>query len=166
MGDFCYTVSMNIIAVIFSIVLAQGAGLVGSVFTVSSIDTWYVTLTQPSFAPPSWVFGPVWVMLYTLMGVAAYLVWRKRKNSTSRMALKVYGAQLVLNALWSIIFFGLHRPDVAFFEIVLLLGCIIWTTVLFWRVDPRASWLMMPYIAWVSFASMLNAAIWVLNASM
>lgn len=154
---------MQIIALIISIVIAHAAGIIGSFFTVSSVGTWYTTLVQPSFAPPAWVFGPVWLTLYTLMGIAAFLVWRKRKKGNVRRALWVYGVHLVLNALWSILFFGLHRPDLALFEIIVLLAFIVWTSVLFWRIDRRAGWLMMPYIAWVSFATILNYAIWILN---
>ncbi len=151
------------LALILSIALAQAAGVVGSIFTVSSVGTWYATLTLPSFSPPSWVFGPVWVTLYTIMGVAAFLVWRQRQKKAARTALWVYGVHLVINAAWSVIFFGLQRPDLACIEILLLLAFILWTTVLFWNTDRRAGWLMVPYLAWVSFATVLNVAIWLLN---
>ncbi len=154
---------MQIIALLSSVLLAQLAGVIGSVFTVSSIESWYSTLTQPSFSPPNWLFGPVWILLYTLMGVAAYVVWQARSHRGARRALRVYGIQLVLNALWSIIFFGLQNPGLALVEIVLLLGMIVYTAVLFWRIDPRAGWLFVPYIAWVSFAMLLNASIYFLN---
>jgi translocator protein len=154
---------MKIVSLFVSILLAQAAGVVGSIFTVSSVRTWYMTLTLPSFSPPSWIFGPVWILLYTLMGIAAYLVWQQRTRRGVRRALSIYGIQLVLNALWSVIFFGLHRPDLALIEIMVLLAFILWTTVLFWRVDHRAGLLLSPYILWVSFAMVLNAAIWMLN---
>ncbi|MCR4313680.1 MAG: tryptophan-rich sensory protein [Candidatus Uhrbacteria bacterium] len=155
--------STQFLTLILSIALAQAAGLIGSFFTVSSVGTWYATLTLPSFAPPSWVFGPAWITLYTLMGIAAYLVWRERRQKIARTALAVYGVHLVFNALWSVIFFGLRNPGLAFVEIILLLILIVFTTILFWRIDRRAGWLMMPYILWTSFAAYLNFSIWILN---
>lgn len=154
---------MKIRALILSIILAQMAGAIGSFFTASSVRDWYNLLTMPSFSPPSWVFGPVWLMLYTLMGIAAYLVWLQKKKKGSRRALIVYGIHLGLNTLWSILFFGLHNPGAAFVEILILLGFIVYTCVLFWKIDSRAGWLMVPYILWVSFASVLNGAIYFLN---
>lgn len=147
---------------IISILVAQAAGLIGSFFTMASVEGWYATLTLPAVAPPSWVFAPVWITLYALMGIAAYLVWQQR-TAGSRPALIVYGIHLVFNALWSVIFFGLQRPGLAFAEILILLVLIVLTTALFWRINRRAGALMLPYIAWVSFAAYLNYAIWMLN---
>jgi len=154
---------MNIIALITSIAVAQMAGVVGSVFTISGVGSWYMFLEKPFLTPPSWVFGPVWTTLYALMGIAAYLVWCKRNALGAKTALLVYGVHLVLNALWSILFFGVKDLGWAFAEILLLLGFILATTVLFWKIRPLAGMLLIPYIAWVSFAAYLNLAIWILN---
>ncbi len=147
---------MNYVYLIISILIAQAAGIIGSIFTVSSVKDWYTTLDKPAWNPPSWIFGPVWTTLYTLMGIASYLVWRKIDASGAKFALTLYGIQLGLNALWSILFFGLKQPGVAFAEIIILLLFIIITTVLFWRINSLAGALMIPYIAWVIFASYLN----------
>lgn len=154
---------VNFIYAIISVLIAQTAGVIGSIFTVSNVGEWYTTLVTPSFNPPAWVFGPVWTMLYTLMGIAAYLVWRKIDAPGAKPALTLYGVQLALNALWSILFFGLHSPGGALAEIVLLWFAIIATMVAFARVSRLAAWLLAPYILWVSFAAYLNYAIWMLN---
>lgn len=154
---------MKIIQIIISTLIAEGAGILGSIFTVSSIRGWYLTLVKPSWNPPSWIFGPAWTTLYAFMGVAAALVWKQRTFPGAKTALWFYGIQLALNVLWSILFFGLKNPELAFAEIVVLLIMIIATTVLFWRINPWAGVLMLPYIAWVSFATYLNYTIWRLN---
>jgi translocator protein len=154
---------MKYLFLIGSILLALSAGWIGAFFTVSSVDSWYTTLVQPSFAPPAWVFGPVWTLLYILMGISAFIIWQHRSHALSRIALMVYGVQLVLNTCWSIIFFGMQNPGWAFAEILVLLIMIIITTGLFWRVSRVAGALLIPYLAWVSFASYLNYAIWILN---
>jgi translocator protein len=155
--------TMKILKVILSIAVVQLTGIIGSVFTTSSIDTWFTTIVKPEWNPPSWVFGPVWIALYTLMGIASFLVWQKKELSNVKIALSVYGVQLVLNALWSILFFGLKNPGLAFAEIIVLLIFIIITTILFWRINTVAGILMLPYIAWVTFATFLNYTIWQLN---
>lgn len=135
----------------------------GGYFTAKSVGGWYQTLRRPDWSPPDWVFGPVWTVLYLMMGVAAWVVWRKVGLTGAGWALVVFGVQLVLNALWSLFFFGLRNPLAGFVEIVFL-WCAIWATViLFWRIMPLASWLLWPYLAWVTFAMILNAAIWRLN---
>jgi tryptophan-rich sensory protein len=144
-----------------AIVLCQLAGIIGSFFTASSVSTWYAALNKPSFNPPSWVFGPVWITLYTLMGISLYLVWRS--GSRDWVVLGVFGFQLVLNALWSILFFGMQSPGIAFAEIIVLLLSILLTMVLFFTVSRTASYLLIPYALWVSFAAVLNFAIWRLN---
>jgi tryptophan-rich sensory protein len=154
---------MKFITTIISILIAEGAGIIGSVFTAGSVKSWYLTLAKPSWNPPSWVFGPVWTTLYALMGIAAALVWKQRDLPQAKLALWVYGIQLALNMLWSILFFGLKNPGLAFAEIIILLIFILITTVLFWQINPWAGALMIPYIAWVSFASYLNYTIWQLN---
>lgn len=154
---------MKIIGYIVSILIAQGAGLIGSIFTANTVSTWYTTLNKPFINPPSWLFGPVWITLYALMGTSAYLIWQVKETPGAKMALIFYGIQLILNAVWSILFFGIKNPQVAFFEIIFLLISIIITTILFWKINPVAGALMVPYILWVSFASYLNYQIWTLN---
>lgn len=146
------------------IILCQLAGIIGSVFTFQAIPGWYADLARPDFAPPNWVFGPVWTTLYTLMGISAYLVLRKGlKRKEVRTALGVFGTQLVLNALWSILFFGLRSPFYAFIEIIVLWASIAASIALFWKISKTAGLLLIPYILWVSFAAILNFYIWMLN---
>lgn len=142
----------------------QAAGIIGSFFTSSSIPTWYAFLTKPELAPPNFVFAPVWTTLFVLMAIGAFIVWRKgfaRKDVW--VALSVYVVQLVLNTLWSIIFFGMQNPKMAFFEIIVLWAAIVTTIVLFARISKIAGLLLIPYIAWVSFAAYLNYGLWMLN---
>lgn len=149
---------------ILFVLLSQSAGLIGSIFTTSSIASWYSGVNKPSFNPPNWIFGPVWISLYTLMGIASYLVWQKRgENPLAKTALIIFFVHLVFNALWSIIFFGLHSPMWAFFEIIILWIMILVLIALFYKIDKRAAYLLVPYILWVSFASVLNFSIWRLN---
>ena len=124
---------------------------------------WYQALNKPFWNPPSWLFGPVWTTLYTLMGIAAWLIWKEFGFSDAKTALSFFLVQLVLNGLWSQIFFGMQEPGWAFAEIILLLAAIVVTTILFFRKKRAAGWLMVPYIAWVSFATVLNGAIWLMN---
>lgn len=132
--------------------------------TSRGVETWYPTLVKPSFNPPSWVFGPVWTMLYLMMGIAAFLVWRKGLETAGvQGALSLFVVQLALNGLWSILFFGLQSPGWALAEIVVLWLAIVATLVAFWRLTAAAGWLLAPYLAWVSFAAVLNGSIWVLN---
>jgi tryptophan-rich sensory protein len=127
---------------------------------------WYASLTKPSWNPPNAIFGPVWSVLYVLMAVAAWLVWRKAGFSGAGAALSLFVVQLALNALWSYLFFGQHRPDLAFYDIIALWAAILSVAVLFWRVDHVAGGLIMPYLAWVTFASYLNFVIWRLNSGL
>ncbi len=140
------------------IAVSLSAGFIGSRFPPGE---WYQGLEKPSWNPPSWVFGPVWTLLYILMGIAAWMVWKDRGFS---FGVYLFMAQLVLNALWSWLFFGLNRPDLAFFEIILLWGFILATMILFWRARPAAGALFVPYLLWVSFASVLNHTLWKLNS--
>lgn len=140
------------------------AGVVGSLFTTSAISTWYAGLVKPVLNPPSWVFGPVWTVLYVLMGIAAFLVWKQGWYQKGvKMALGVFGAQLVANALWSILFFGMRTPFYALIDILLLLVLILVTIVLFYRLSKPSAYLLVPYAAWVSFATYLNYMLYVLN---
>jgi len=134
----------------------------GGWVTAGSVSSWYPTLAKPLFNPPDWVFAPVWTTLYALMALAAWRVWRKT-GALKRRALALYGVQLALNLLWSILFFGLHWIGAALMEIALLLGTIAATGLAFRRIDRLAGLCFAPYAAWVAFALVLNAAIWRLN---
>ena len=142
---------------------AFSAGAIGSIFTASAIPTWYAALKKPSWTPPGWVFGPVWTALYLTMGVAAWLVWRRGGWAANRTPLTLFALQLAANALWSILFFGLHTPGAAFLEIVVLWSLILATALAFRRVSALAAWLLLPYLAWVTYAATLNFGIWRLN---
>lgn len=152
---------MNIKLLGFSIPLPLLTGAVGSYFTISSIPTWYETLNKPFFSPPNYIFGPVWTALYILMGISLYLVLISKKKKD--LAVKVFMLQLFLNFLWSIIFFGLQNPALAFFEIVALWLSIVFTIKLFYPISKNAAYLLIPYILWVSFATVLNLSIFLLN---
>lgn len=140
-------------------------GYISGIVTRDSVDTWYATLVKPVFNPPNWIFAPMWTILYILMGIAAGLVWDKieTQRETVRRALIYFAIQLALNALWSILFFGLHNPMLALIEIVLLWLMIYETFVQFNKVNKIAGYLFIPYILWVTFALVLNASIWWLN---
>ena len=146
-----------------SLILAYSAAFIGSLFTIGAIDTWYATLTKPQLNPPNWLFGPVWTVLYTLMAIAAWLVWEKRHHPLAHKALFVYGAQLVFNTLWSIAFFGLHNPALGLFVIVMLWISIVMTGIQFYRINRLAGYLLIPYLVWVSFATHLNFSFVLLN---
>jgi len=141
------------------VLLSFSAAVFGSRFPPGD---WYAALAKPSWNPPSWLFGPVWTVLYLLIGIAAWLVWEHR-GPLRRWAMTAFGIQLVLNAIWSWVFFGLRRPDWALFEIVLLLAAILWTMWLFAKERPLSAKLLAPYLAWVSFATILNGTLWYLN---
>lgn len=146
------------------IVLAQSAGLLGSLFTFSAIPTWYATLEKPFFSPPNYLFGPVWTTLYTLMGISAYLIYRRYQfGKKAKLFWQVYWTQLILNTLWSILFFGFKEPGLAFVEIGALWYFIVRTIQEAKRLNKTAMYLLYPYLAWVSFASLLNLAIYLLN---
>ncbi len=147
-----------------SLILCQLTGILGTPFTINAIPTWYATLNKPFFAPPNWVFGPAWTILYFLMGVSLYLVWQqgtsKKKNRT---ALKYFAAQLALNFIWSPIFFGLKSPALALVVILAMWVMIVLTIKKFYPLSRWAAYLLVPYLLWVSFATLLNAGILVLN---
>jgi benzodiazapine receptor len=150
---------------IVSIVACQLAGVIGSVFTTPAIPTWYAALVKPPFTPPSWLFAPAWITLYVLMGISASLVWRVGLDQKRvRTALILFLLQLVLNALWSVAFFGLQSPLGGIIVIVLLWAAILLTILKFFRISTAAGALLVPYIAWVTFAATLNACIYVLNS--
>ena len=147
------------------LLLAFAAAAVGGLASVQA-RTFYAQLTQPAWAPPGWLFGPVWSVLYALMGLAAWLVWRRGGWRPARVALGLFVLQLVLNALWSWLFFAWHRGALAFVDIVLLWLLIVATVVSFWRQRPLAGALLLPYLAWVSFAAVLCYVTWQLNPSL
>jgi tryptophan-rich sensory protein len=150
----------SILGLLVSIGITFSAAYVGSRFPV---DAWYGALTKPSWNPPNWVFGPVWGLLYLLIAIAAWLVWREKGFAGAGMALAIFGIQLVLNAAWSWIFFGLHELGFALVEILVLWGAILWTILAFWRVTTVSGILLIPYLLWVTFASVLNFTLWNLN---
>ena len=156
---------MKVIAkLISSVSICLMTGLVGSALTMDSVNTWYAELSKPSFNPPDWAFGVVWPILYAMMGVAAFLIWRKGIGSRQvRVALGLFVLQLILNGIWTPIFFGLHMMGLALGEMILLWLAILATIVNFWKISKPAAYLLIPYILWVSFAIALNAALWHLN---
>lgn len=139
------------------------AAALGSAATTTSVGTWYADLAKPTWNPPRWIFGPVWTVLYIFMAVAGWRVWRHHENPGTRPALVWFFVQLALNSLWSFLFFGLRRPDLALIEIFVLLTALVVLQLKFWRIDRVAGVLWVPYVAWVSFASVLNATVWWLN---
>lgn len=143
-----------------AIIVCQLAGAIGAIFTTPAIKGWYAGILKPSFNPPNWIFGPVWTTLFLLMGIALFLVWKKEAKS---YAIKIFGIQLVLNILWSVLFFGLKSPGAAFVEIIILLIAIYFTIREFNKISKPAAWLMAPYFLWVSFATILNYTIWFIN---
>lgn len=153
----------KILHLVYAILICQTTGAIGALFTVSEISGWYATLAKPLFMPPGWVFGPVWFLLYTLMGIAAFLVWEKRKTVYVRTALALFMIQLVLNGLWSILFFGMHDLGLALMDIVVLWIMIAYTIRVFEKIEKTAAWLMAPYLLWVSFATLLTYSVWSLN---
>ena len=155
---------MNWWKLIASIFLCQLAGAIGSLATFQNIAGWYLTLNKPFFTPPNWVFGPVWLTLFTLMGIALYLVWMQGlKKKKVKQAMQIFGLQLGLNTLWSIVFFGFQSIFAGLVVIVLLWLAILWTMLRFWKISRPAGWLLVPYIVWVTIATALNAAVWLLN---
>ena len=147
------------IALASFLALTFAAGAAGAVASVSARE-FYAGLSRPAWSPPGWIFGPVWTTLYLMMAIAAWLVWRERGWSGATVALTLFVAQLVVNALWSWIFFAWHRGALAFADVVLLAVMIVATTVAFAGVRTLAAWLLVPYLAWVSFATALTFAVW------
>jgi tryptophan-rich sensory protein len=146
------------------IVLSECAGFVGSIFTFSAIPTWYASLVKPVFSPPNWLFGPVWTTLYALMGIAAYRISvRGRSKKFDQQSIRLFLWHLVVNALWSIVFFGLRNIGGGLVVIGALWVMIAVLIARFWKTDRIAAALLLPYIAWVSFASLLNYQLWLLN---
>ncbi len=154
----------SIIRLIIACAVSLSAGLIGPLVVAGNFTTWYSTIEKPAFTPPNWVFGPVWTILYLLMGIAAFLVWQKGLGGAAvKVALIWFLVQLALNASWTPVFFGLHHIGLALVVIVLLWAAIVMTIFYFLRVSRPAGALLIPYLLWVSFATILNASIWHLN---
>ena len=153
----------DILKLVTSMVLCQLAGFLGSLFTIPAIPTWYKTLKKPFFTPPNWIFSPVWISLFMLMGISLFMVWRRQDHPRFKTALIFFFAQLILNVLWSAAFFGLRSPLLGFVDIVLLWVAILLTIQNCFRISRVAGLLLLPYIVWVSFAVALTFSLWILN---
>ncbi len=153
----------ELLGLIAFIALCLGISAIGGWIAAQSVGTWYRTLQKPFFNPPDWLFAPVWTLLYLMIAVAGWRVWRAPGLADARSAMAAYAMQLALNLAWSFLFFGGRLIGVALTEIVLLFAAIVVNAVLFWRIDRVAGWLLAPYAAWVAFACALNLALWRLN---
>ena len=154
----------SVVGLAVCLVVVFAAAAIGAVGTSSSVGTWYQSIRKPVFTPPGAVFGPVWTVLYVMMAVAAWIVWTKSGfGPGGRGPLVLFGVQLVLNTCWSLLFFGLRNPGLALVEIIVLWFAVLATTILFWQVARVAGLLLVPYLLWGAFASVLNASIWWLN---
>lgn len=154
----------SFLSLLFAILIPEVVGAVAAIATQSSVTTWYPTLAKPWFTPPDAVFAPVWITLYAIMGIASWRIWRSGpRRATVQMALAAYGIQLLLNGTWSIVFFGLQSITGGLITILLLLATLALTTRWFARVDQLAAWLFAPYIAWTTYATALNVALWWMN---
>ncbi len=146
-----YMGSRDSVRLVISIAICLVAGLIGSVFTISSIPLWYASLNKPFFSPPDWLFAPAWTILYILMGIALFFIWKAPKVKKTNEGLMLFGAQLIFNIIWSIIFFGFMSIVGGLVSIVVLLILIVMTTAQFYWIDKRAAYLMMPYLLWVAY---------------
>lgn len=154
----------NFFALIISIAITLGVGVLGSMLTVPSVGTWYTTINKPSFNPPNWLFAPVWTSIFVLIGISAYLVWERRASIAHfPRTVAIYAIQLVLNVMWSFLFFYVHSIGMALFEIIVLLIVIIINARVFYKINKAAGLLFIPYILWVSFATFLTFSIFNLN---
>ncbi len=154
----------NFLKFLVSILICLTVGLIGSFFTLRSVSTWYTALSKPSFAPPNYLFAPVWTLLYIMIGASLYLVWRKGiKSKKSRDAIFLFGLQLALNGIWSPVFFGLKNILLALVILAFMWVYILKTILAFKKIDSLASYLLYPYLAWVTFAGVLNFSVWILN---
>ena len=154
----------DILRLAASLIICLLAGVIGSLFTITQVDTWYLTLNKPIFNPPSWVFGPVWTFLYILMGVSLYLVLNEGIDyKYVRTALYIFGVQLILNVLWTAVFFGMESLLGGLVIIVILWFTVFVTILRFNEISKMSAYLLLPYIIWVSYAGVLNLSIWILN---
>lgn len=156
---------IKIIKAIALIIICNGLGSIGTLATQDNLTGWYSQIIKPSFNPPNWIFGPVWTLLFTLMGIALYLILESKKNKKIiQVAVSVFIVQFIFNIVWSFLFFGAKNPGLAFIDIILLLLFIVLTLLKFEKIDKRSGYLLIPYLFWVSFASILNLSIWLLNS--
>lgn len=155
----------QIIKLLISITLTLGTGAIAGIFTASAVTEWYAALNKPSFSPPNWLFGPVWTILYILLGVSLFLIWNLDASKARNLAILFFVIQLVLNFCWSFIFFYFKMIDFALVEIVVLWIMIVIMLILFYRIKPLAAYINIPYLLWVTFASILNGAYYFLNRS-
>lgn len=154
----------SIIKLIIAVAIPLVVGGISGYFTVTGVESWYLTLQKPSWNPPNWIFGPVWTTLYVMMGIALFLVWKEDTSSELKaIAVILFAVQLLLNFFWSFIFFKLEQPGWAFAEILVLWLMLLACIFAFGQVNKTAAWLLVPYISWVSFATILNGTIWKLN---
>lgn len=158
------TRSRQVIGLVVAIIVCFAAAGLGGLVTTPKIPNWYADLAKPTWTPPGWIFGPVWTLLYLMMAIAAWLVWRHQGFTRAKAPLSLFAIQLALNSLWSVLFFGLQNPGLAVIDIVLLLAAILATLIVFWKHSRWAGALLAPYLVWVSFATALNVAIWRMNA--
>jgi tryptophan-rich sensory protein len=154
---------LDILKLIASVILCQLAGFLGALFTTPTIPTWYATLRKPFFTPPNWIFSPVWISLFILMGISLFFVWQRTDHPKFKIAFIFFFVQLILNVFWSAAFFGLRSPLLGLIDIVLLWIAILLTTQHFLKVSRMAGFLLFPYLLWVGFAALLNFSLWILN---
>jgi tryptophan-rich sensory protein len=153
----------NIFKLIVSLVIPLSVGAVAGMFTSQAVPTWYASLNRPSFSPPNWVFGPVWTTLYLLLGISFFLIWKENPSQKRNLAIKVFAVQMLLNFAWSFIFFYFNMIGIALIEIILLWISIAVMIFLFYKIKPLAAYLNIPYLLWVSFATILNSGYYFLN---
>jgi len=151
---------LTVTKLITSVIICQLAGFIGAIFTIPAMETWYQTIKKPFFNPPDWLFTPVWIFLFLLMGISLFFAWNKRANGESKL---LFITQLILNILWSVFFFDLKSPGLAFIELIFLWFAIFCTIISFYRISKIAGLLLLPYIIWVTFAGVLNYFIWIMN---
>lgn len=156
-------IKSTLLKLIISIIVPLSVGAIAGIFTAQATTTWYASLNRPSFNPPNWIFGPVWTILYILMGISLFLIWKEEASKERNIALLVFFLQLVLNFAWSFLFFYFHNLGLAFVEIVILWISIFIMLVLFYKINPIASYINIPYLLWVTFAAVLNASYFWLN---
>ncbi len=155
----------QILKLLASLALPLGIGAIAGLFTADAVPEWYETLNKPSFNPPNWLFGPVWTSLYLLLGISLFLIWKQSESKERNIAILVFLLQLALNFAWSFIFFYFNMIGLALIEIILLWISIIITLIMFYKIKPLAAYINLPYLMWVTFATILNASYYLLNRS-
>ncbi|MGB3006227.1 MAG: TspO/MBR family protein [Chitinophagaceae bacterium] len=154
----------NILKLIISLAIPLAIGATSGFFTVSGVESWFQTINKPTWNPPNWIFGPVWTTLYVMMGIAFFIIWKSEiRSELKKSAIVLFAVQLVLNFFWSFIFFNQHEIGWALVEIIVMWFFILFSIFAFGNISKTAAWLMVPYISWVSFATILNYTIWQLN---